>query len=87
MARAGNPLASAGSRPPKVTWPRAPICLARARTWATGGICPAAESSSGPLLNSQTGRSRRAAVWRLTNRRASRCQRPVYSAPPTTTAP
>jgi signal transduction histidine kinase len=49
MARAGNPLASAGSRTPRVTWPRAPTCLARARTWATGGLCPAAESSGGPL--------------------------------------
>ena len=81
----GEPLASAGSRPPKVTCPRAPIRRASSSTWGTGGIPSTAEPFSGPLLNSHTGRSRSAPVWRLTNRRAWRCQWPVYRAAPMTT--
>jgi hypothetical protein len=47
-----------------------------------GAISPVvAESSSGPLLNSHTGLVRSALVWRLTNRRAWRCQRWVVQRP------
>ena len=88
MDAAGNPLASAGIRPPKVICPLAWTRRMAFLTNRTGWIsCVLAESSSGPLLNSHTGRVCSATRCFRMNRRASVCHRNEYRAPPRITAP
>ena len=76
IARSTKLPGSVGTRPPNMTFSRAPSCAAsRSATGGIGAVGCSSTAPNGPLLNSHTGMSRSAAAWRRAKPRASRRQR------------